>query len=250
MKKKIIIGIVIAILVIAVGVGAYFIIKNANKNNNNNSSQAPRTEVVGKVTKTYNPNTNNEIVYTYLEAKVDGYTDEDGRGIYSVPQINLDSKYAKDVNEEILLDFETILDSYNTDGNLYTAAESAKYFYYKNGDILSLVIESLTDNENFNTYLIFNINTVTGEKVPNAELLNEVNLSELDFSYNLVEKLSKLTDGATTSKKSQIQKSITIYKNKKINEYEMYINGEGTLSIIAGIYATDEETSFSEIIDF
>lgn len=183
-----------------------------------------------------------DIVYTYME-KYEKFT---------IPQINIDSQDVEKINEEILSIFNEVLSVYEE--NLVVDRESADYFYYISNNILSLIIESETESASTKNYLIYNIDLTTGNQISNKELIKKYDITETGFKDKLNESIknsivydiakemkSSIENGNPSEFKTiaeletfvqeQINDSIDFYKDKDIEDIDIFINNLGNLSI-------------------
>ena len=155
MKKNIII--VILSLCIVAGV-FYFVKNNGNKPNDNDGN---------KVNK----------IYSDQEYVIDGpkyYPDVDNKSVYTyLSMVNLDSDYAKEVNDSISKD---VLYK-NYEGNM-----NVTYEWHENDGILSIVVRVRGAAQEGRLDVWHNIDINTGKKVELTEVLKRKNISLDDFN--------------------------------------------------------------------
>ncbi len=106
---------------------------------------------------------------------------------YKIPKININSddvnEINKEINDKIISQAKksiTGIEKYNGSRGLY----KINYLYYINNDILSVVIE-LDFDADIVDYYTYNINTTTGAKVTNEEILKIKKLTDTQFSEKL-----------------------------------------------------------------
>lgn len=160
---------------------------------------------------------------------------------YNIPYINIDSSDAKKMNEEIkdFTNYEKREESYN----LY---HKAKYYFYVNDDIISVVLVDAGETPSSIYYKIFNINKKTGNKATNDEILSIVGLSFEEVKTKIMETYETINAEYINIAKESITRyddnndviSLSVYDaNKKyindldINEVNMYLSNNSELCI-------------------
>lgn len=217
-KKKTPIIIVILLVVVLLGLGGYivydkFIAKEDVKKQEVTPSKKEEKKVLLK-------DSNLEIVYSDVDEMHNGK-------VKKVPYINIDSKYADEVNNEI----KTMLNK-GLEGQISEASYGIDYQYYINGDILSVKFTWETESGTQTYSKIYNINQYTGEKVTNSEILKQVNLDETTFNDKLVESYKSARPFDSIENKDMwkdcYQKDVDAFtkgtfKGMYINDGELYV---------------------------
>lgn len=164
--------IIIILLLVLLSVGGYFAYDKffANKSEPDVTPKKPK-EVVKKILL---KDENLDIVYSDLDEKHEGK-------IKRTPYLNINSKYAEEINNEI----KTLVEK-GLDGQAPDMAYTTDYQYYINDEIISLKFSWQMEGEQ-TTSKIYNINKFTGEKVSNAEILKQANIDEVTLNNKLVE---------------------------------------------------------------
>lgn len=227
MKKNIII--VILSLCIVAGV-FYFVKNNGNKPNDNDGN---------KVNK----------IYSDQEYVIDGlkyYPDVDNKSVYTyLSMVNLDSDYAKEVNDSISKD---VLYK-NYEGNM-----NVTYEWHENDGILSIVVRVRGAAQEGRLDVWHNIDINTGKKVELTEVLKRKNISLDDFNKkvnailtNYANKcyensgftggFTKLEDGTivdnSLTKDEFIKKSINDLPST--NEIPFYLDENGNINFVVSL---------------
>lgn len=227
MKKNIII--VILSLCIVAGV-FYFVKNNGNKPNDNDGN---------KVNK----------IYSDQEYVIDGpkyYPDVDNKSVYTyLSMVNLDSDYAKEVNDSISKD---VLYK-NYEGNM-----NVTYEWHENDGILSIVVRVRGAAQEGRLDVWHNIDINTGKKVELTEVLKRKNISLDDFNKkvnailtNYANKcyensgftggFTKLEDGTivdnSLTKDEFIKKSINDLPST--NEIPFYLDEKGNINFVVSL---------------
>lgn len=258
MKKNIIVGVVIAILVISIIVEGVFIFLQIKKNKevkNEDEKQniqvekqkpevVPSPETIDgeslEITKEYNNHSDEDVVYTYLNALVTEKTGSKYEYKYEVPQINIKSEDVEKINKSILDKCEESLKKSNEEQIIDFDYEGLEYQYYENGDIVSLVM--IIQQEGWHYYDIYNINTKTGKQISNEEIAE---IKKIKITDNIIKTINELElykqdYGANISLnyiEKQKQKTIEKYTNEEIKNVDMFINDKNNLCAKLQVYA-------------
>lgn len=258
MKKNIIVGVVIAILVISIIVEGVFIflqikknkeVKNEDKKQNiqvekQKPEVVPSPETIDgeslKITKEYNNHSDEDVVYTYLNALVTEKTGSKYEYKYEVPQINIKSEDVEKINKSILDKCEESLKKSNEEQIIDFDYEGLEYQYYENGDIVSLVM--IIQQEGGHYYDIYNINTKTGKQISNEEIAE---IKKIKITDNIIKTINELElykqyYGANVNSnyiEEQKQKTIEKYTNEEIKNIDMFINDKNNLCAKLQVYA-------------
>lgn len=173
---------------------------------------------------------NQDVVYSDIDEKHEGK-------IKKVPYINIDSKYAEEINDEI----DSMVKK-GLDGQVADTAYGVDYQYYINGEIVSVKFTWETEN-GMTISKIYNINQYTGKKVTNSELLTFAAMEESGFNDKLVESyktarpLESVENNAEALVKECYQKDLDTLskgdiKGMYLNNNEIYVLFD--LNYIAG----------------
>lgn len=130
----------------------------------------------------YKVNTKEDFVYTRKEFK---------KSDSAIPYINLNTNYAKELNQQLYDLFENYRDS-------DTSANSISYRYNINANIVSVVIilKSINDNDELNfDFVTYVFDLDKGAKVlSDEEIIGRYNLSESDVSKELEKQMKNKYD--------------------------------------------------------
>ncbi len=164
--------------------------------------------------------------------------DENTSQYEKVPIINIDSVDADRLNKKIK-DFAGTRDTYDENFTI-------NYDFYENSDVLSIIVKSTTPGSSV-YYVAANINTKTGKEVTNKALIEIKNINESDFTSKVFGAYEKdLEDtGALDTAKSQkyygghssvYEGTQNKIKNTKLDDFDMYLNSNGELCVVADVY--------------
>lgn len=118
-------------------------------------------------------------IQDHQDSKV--YFEDDYSIEYTIPEILVDSDYARECNAEIYAIAQK--DLAEQDGT-FSTVWGMEYDSYLNGSILSVVMNHFTDSGNF-YYSIYNVDVVTGEKVSLEQLLEAAGMTTDDYTTGL-----------------------------------------------------------------
>lgn len=162
--------------------------------------------------------------------------EEDTENNKEIAQINIDSDYGREINEELKEIYETETPE----------IESSNF-----SDICSITLkrETSSGEEYYQTY---NIDSVDGQKVDSAKLLSTYEIKDRDYILSSVKKyvLNKLNEDAKKMSGEErigyvdkYYKLANEYIKNQINEGKeiLRINENGKLEVITKIYGEDEE---------
>ncbi len=274
MKKNIILGIIIVLLVVAVGVEGFFIWKlNEDQNTevkeqtdevektqptepSTKPNELPKDEIIDgeiKISKKYSNPDEDELVYTYLTVTVEDkfnynpeYDESYYKYIYNIPQININSEDIEKINQEILKEYEDIINEMNDEQQINLGCEGLIYEYYENDGILSLVMINKTESGGVFNCKTYNIEISTGKVIDNIELLKKMNIEESDVKETIIRDIRfKMYDiynepsvyGASSFIEEQKNKTLDKYENISIDEIELYLNDDANICAYLVIYA-------------
>lgn len=208
--KTIVLIIITMILVLAIGVGVGLLLANIDKNNNNNNANSTETQTKtskkvdeskdwvydaeygnNKPVKTTNSWNSNEV----LSSKED----------LVVPYININSEAGKNANREIEIIYEEMYNKYATnigiEGNNVDVKTMTrlKYKYYKNNNILSVIIEEsnyvIPGGAGRCPLYVYNFNLDTLEKASSEELAKQT-------GYNSIAEVNEIVNKWFTKEKT------------------------------------------------
>lgn len=182
-------GVIIVLIVLVLGLCSYivcdkFIVKenpkSVNEKQERETKEENKNETIEK--EVLLKDKTKEVVYTYA--------DNDIYSEHKVPQINIDSDYADNINQ-------SILSFYNEFKNSSELVESYtgyrfNYKYYIEDETVSIVVSHTTEDGAENPTKVYNINKYTGLEVKKSEILKKFNINEYDLSdkfnksYNVI----------------------------------------------------------------
>lgn len=217
-KGKKPVGLIVLLFLVILGLGGYIAY---DKFYNKEEVKETPTNTVEKVKekKILIKDESQEIVYADIDEKHEGK-------IKRVPYINIDSKYADKINDEI----DSMVKK-GLDGQVADTAYAVDYKYYVNGEIVSVKFSWETEgSQTFSK--IYNINQYTGEEVTNSEMLSQANITESDLNNKMVESyktarpLESIEGNKDAPVKECYQKDIDTLTNGKIKGMYLADNNE------------------------
>ena len=123
----------------------------------------------------------------------------------------------------------------------------------KNDDILSLVIQ-ITEDCDLIDYDVYNINKSTGEPISNSDMLSKKGIDEESFLNSCktimgakFKSLYSSFDNTDEFYQTQFNNTISA-DNVNIN-IPMFLDSDGTISIVAKIYALAGGDSYNYLLD-
>ena len=272
--------IIIILLLILLGITYYFgFIKKDQNNQSNNIEQSTNIVNTNNVTNTEKAENTIGNETTENKTKKINKLDESKDIVYTlyskndnainVPYINIDSPDVKRINDEIEDYYKPRIDG---DPMEFGYPHNVKYYSYINDNILSLVIEVITDN-GINEYKVYNLDIYDGTVVTNTDILKLKKLTESEFLTKLKELYQNKFISLYGSKEEWAEKSMAPWQDKNnINysqiyeEYELqlkntidprnysidtpiYLNENGKISIVANIFSMAGANTYRHIID-
>ncbi|MBQ7140976.1 MAG: hypothetical protein IJO32_05680 [Bacilli bacterium] len=195
-------GLIVLVVVLSIavlGLGGFIVydkvLKSEKEDNNKietNNNQMNQSNNINKLDDT------KEIVYTEISYNITGHNDE-MNGLSEIPQINLDTKNTIDININIIDFFKKIMKT-NKFKNSYKYGHEEtddhliykiNYEYYIENNILSLLITyiHLSEAKEEYSYIIYNINTETGEILSNNDLIYIKNYSAEQIRNTLIKNI-------------------------------------------------------------
>lgn len=184
---------------------------------------------------------------------------------YKIPKININSddvnEINKEINDKIISQAKksiTGIEKYNGSRGLY----KINYLYYINNDILSVVIE-LDFDADIVDYYTYNINTTTGAKVTNEEILKIKKLTDTQFSEKLSSaakiKFINKYGSKDTYKESELKEQESFYvtqynqtisgSNCKIDNNKIYLSDNQNLNVVTKIYSLAGADAYEHILN-
>lgn len=168
----------------------------------------------------------------------------DGKYNVKVPVINLTTKAATRINNEV----ET----------KYKEASSKGYYivysYYMYTGMVTLILDN-TYNSGVHTYEVYNINLETGKQMKNEDLLEKLKVSKDDFiskakdAYKFkFEEVFKDLDKDSNEYKSALNNTLNNALNVLNNP--MYINLEGKFAVYANITSVAGASEVYYLVEF
>lgn len=228
-SNKGLVVLVIILFILVLGLGTYIVYdKVINKD-----------EAVSKTDSNDKKETTKGIIKD--ESKEIVYSDNEYQ-YKKIPIINIDTEDADDLNKEI----NEYVDKMGQDSN-YGEGYKLSYVYYENNEILSILLTINTYGSS-KYYKTVNINSKTGKKVSNYDLIkiksideNEIGNAIFDIYVKDAEKNGLLDtyktqhiygDGFT----SVYDGTKMLIDSKKIDDFDMYLNSKGDLCVIEEVY--------------
>lgn len=167
---------------------------------------------------------NLDVVYSDIDEMHEGKTKK-------VPYVNIDSKYAEEINDEL----KTMVNK-GLDGQIANTAYGIDYQYFINDEVVSIKFTWETESGNMTYSKIYNINQYTGNKVTDDEILNKINIEKSDLGNKLVESyktarpLDTLDNNSDALVKDCYQKDIDALTDSKIKG--MYLSTNNELNVL------------------
>ena len=228
-SNKGLVALIIILIIIIIGLGSYivydkFINTNKDKKDTVEVKETKKEESILK-------DKSKPIVYTLGNYKYK-----------KVPFINIDSDDAERLNNEI--DDYVTKSGKDTD---YGEGYSLSYDYFQNDEILSVLLKIDTIGAS-KYYKTVNINTKTGKKVSNSDLLKIKNIDENGIGnaiFDIYVKDAEESGYIDTYKTQHIYGDgfTSVYDgtkmlidSKKIDDFDMYLNSKGDLCVIEEVY--------------
>lgn len=250
--------IVIFLILVILGEGI-FIFLNSNKqlNLNEGTINAPKEEIIDEV---------QHLVYdaSYeLPTKVESYCIYDcSERIYAkdlvVPYINIDSDYAREVNQEIYDLYKELIDIYNGNAEVgslwYTLVH---YDYYIFDNILSVVITTTSGGTDvdYYEYYVYVFDLDNGEKATYEEVYSEANIGSDHIDILVKDAITSIMREELKGLKDPIidtgdggyfpfETNFDTFNDESINNYltsvqngtlRYFLDGSGKLNIIVAL---------------
>lgn len=221
---------VIILFLLVLGLGTY-IVYDKVINNETVPKTESRKEKGKEETESIIKDKNKDIVYS-----------EDEYKYKKVPIINIDSEDADKLNQDII----EYVDKMGQETN-YGEGYSLSYDYFQNDEILSVLLKIDTIGAS-KYYKTVNINTKTGKKVSNSDLLKLKNIDENEIGnaiFDIYVKDAEESGYIDTYKTQHIYGDgfTSVYDgtkmlidSKKIDDFDMYLNSKGDLCVIEEVY--------------
>ncbi|MED9970392.1 MAG: hypothetical protein UFA98_10350 [Ruminococcus sp.] len=181
--------------------------------------------------------------YVYPEKKVSkpytgsfqitGEEGIDGNAPSRMPQLNMDTRDASEINDDIHSKYDEIFKSLES-ADESTLQPRTDYQAYLNDNILSLIIETRSVNTPNSGFNVYSINVETGQKVSSDEIIamssvDKENAEKL-LSAQISEKFNTLetaSDGMKSAGEEAKRKSLA---GDNISNAVYYFNGERKLT--------------------
>lgn len=238
-SNKGLVVLVIILFILVLGLGTYIVYdKVINKD-----------EVVSKTDSNDKKETKKGIIKD--ESKEIVYSDNEYQ-YKKIPIINIDTEDADDLNKEI----NEYVDKMGQDTN-YGEGYNLSYVYYENDEILSILLTINTYGSS-KYYKTVNINSKTGKKVSNYDLIKTKSIDENEIGNAIFDIYVKDAEknGLLDTYKTQhvygdeftsvYDASSNLIKSKKYDDFDMYLNSNGELCVISDVYliAGPEKNSY------
>lgn len=167
--------------------------------------------------------------------------DEDKDVVYTVGDNSYYKKPYINIKTDDATEFNKLIDSFAGDSSKYNEDVHLNYIKYTNGDVISL-ITYIKQPMPVREYLVLNINTKTGKRVSNSNLLEskKVESSSLNdkILYIYDNKDGIETDKEMTSNNGPetiYEANVNTIKSNKVDSYDMYLNDNGDLCAIVDL---------------
>lgn len=179
---------------------------------------------------------------------------------YKAPYVNINSAYAKTINNEIKEAYERAMEVFNNGiENKMAYIDTFKYNYYLHKNILSIVLTTGYGETDavYPYYYIYNIDINTGNEIPFADILNYKNINETDFEdkakkaiieeYDSYYKdIDKNDDLYVDYYESLKQETLEFYNNYK--DKIGYIDNNGNIILLAMVSFPAGQGSANKLI--
>ena len=228
----------------------FVLLAGCNKNeevNNNVNNNVPEFVTENQQQEVVIENHQEEVVKKSVDDLVT-ISNKDGDII--IPKINIDSKDVDSINEEIDTYCKSIIEK---DYDYY----KVRYDAYLNDSLLSLnLITDYPDDSFF--YQTYNIDISTGKRVDNLDLIKSKNYTSESFLEDLKvaveneveERYGKMKDDFMGSE-NEPQSYLYILShtlNDCSIDLPMYVDKDGVINVIIGVYAPAGAEKYSRII--
>lgn len=254
--------VIVLILVLAIGVGVGFLFtggKNKSENNtvtnNTTTNNSVETKANKKIDETkdwvydaeYCVNNTNKVAYGMFAGE-----EFNSKEYLKVPYINVNSEYAKKVNEEIKEMYDKIYSTFGDKSGEVSKAGKLNYEFGKSDKILSVAItcsEGVTNAGWSKDYITYNINLETLEKATLEDVCKECGFEsvaqlEEKVKISIVNNKDNVTEDATWDSKTGL------YYMDASNEFNIIVMGNVNyinLTIKPDVTSTTVEKTNSEV---
>lgn len=232
-------------------------INNINLQNRKKSFQVVKRIALGAVAMMMVSVTAYAVVTVLFSSYIDQRI-ESGDGeeyTYRIPQIDVESEDAEKMNENIKEEYEKYYEEaiLNLEEGFDIAGE-IDYQGYVNGEILSVVAHRSVNG--WISYSTYNINTTTGKKVENKELLEMKKLTEEKIQKEIIAYMqervkSETYEGLTESEIKETQDYLLEEVHSiEINENtQFYLNNENHLCVVTTEYVIAGAGKYERLYD-
>lgn len=193
---------------------------------------------------------------------------------YKIPKININSdevdRINKEINDKIISQAKECVTS--LEKNESVGLYKVNYLYYINNNILSIVINLDYDSDVVG-YYVYNINTTTGAKVTNEEILKIKKMTDTQFSEKLssaakIKFINKYGSKDTymdnlkyseALEESELKRHESMYttqynqtisiSNCKIDNNKIYLSDNQNLNVVAKIYSLAGADEYEHILN-
>ena len=192
-------------------------------------------------------------VSSFIEQKFNNGGDDEFT--YRIPQIDIKSEDSAKMNENIKEKYEKFYEeavaNFENDTDV---VDEVDYQAYSNGDVLSVVAHRQVYG--WISYSTYNINTSTGKKVENKELLEMKKLTEDDIEKEVILYMTEKAKNAsyedmTEAEIEEIQEDLLEKVNSMdINENtQFYLNNENHLCVVVTEYVMAGAGEYERLYD-
>lgn len=185
-----------------------------------------------------------KVVVDYDNLVEDAYSQAEGENgaDVSLPHINIESDDVNEINDKISSKIEKTKFWVNPE----------KYFYNRNGNVLSVVIESIYDSIYIDRADVYNIDLNNGKLLSNAELLANANINESNYDIKKIYK-DEFKKENRSLLENEYEYAVRFYnsiddKESKLSDEIMYLGSDNELHVLLqfpymagsdGMYFTD-----------
>ncbi len=169
-----------------------------------------------------------------------------------VPSININTEQIRNLNTEIMNDYEDNIKSNNESPSPVT---EVSYEFYVNGDIVSVIITENQVQASIPKYEVYNVNIVTGKILDNMDLLILNNITVDQYETQVKAVLDNYFTTTFASMEGSIYYNEQREKNRSnencnINSTKVFIGENGELQFIADAYSMAGAEKYSRIFNY
>ena len=195
------------------------------------------------------------------ETDEDGEKEEDETLVFHIPELQIKSSYAEQINKELSKAFDKFKKNINNEDAEEMFVGSSYIAYLTKEGILSLVVISYGEYDD-NEYKVYNIDTKTGEKVENARIaqiagVSDIRKTAMDALQNLYNNMEifkfenyKIVLEKGEKKDSQMKEVEKTFSEKYLNDkMQIGLTNEGKIFFISTINTTAGAEYYNWVYD-